>query len=100
MKTFCVVIFFILLSQLVSACGFEGANPYAVTASDEYRSCTLTINPTSDTSICIGNSVNLAANASGGTQPYTYEWSDGYTTASHNVSPFSTSYYTVTVTDA
>ena len=42
----------------------------------------------------------LAVKASGGTPPYSYSWSNGATTASVNVSPATSTTYTVTVTDS
>lgn len=52
--------------------------------------------------ICKDSTGTLIANASGGTTPYKYTWSTGATSTSNNVSitPISTAYYTVTVTDA
>ena len=51
--------------------------------------------------ICRGTETTITATATGGTQPYTYEWDDGTTgIANRIVSPDSTSSYTVTVTDA
>ena len=44
-------------------------------------------------------SLMLQANVSGGTGPYTYNWSNGSVTASTTVSPTVTSTYTVMVTD-
>lgn len=45
-------------------------------------------------------SVNLEAQASSGTAPYSYSWSSGATTAATTVSPSSTTTYYVTVTDS
>ncbi len=50
--------------------------------------------------ICRGAEASISANATGGTQPYSYEWSDGANEFSRIVYPDSTSSYTVTVTDA
>ncbi|MFN5183540.1 MAG: PKD domain-containing protein, partial [Bacteroidota bacterium] len=52
--------------------------------------------------ICIGESSNLTANALGGNGSYTYTWSSGATpnnTVSVSVSPTVTTIYSVTVTD-
>ncbi|HRH66580.1 MAG TPA: PKD domain-containing protein, partial [Bacteroidia bacterium] len=49
--------------------------------------------------ICIGKSSGLAGNVSGGTQPNSYRWSTGNTTATSLASPATTTTYTVTVTD-
>jgi hypothetical protein len=45
-------------------------------------------------------SVTLTATAEGGTEPYSYLWSNGGSTQSITVNPTSTTTYTVTVTDA
>ncbi len=83
---------------------------YTVTVTDS-KGCTavdqmvVTVNPTPianagpDQVICEGASATLPASATGGTAPYTYNWSNGATTASINVSPVATTTYTVTVTD-
>ena len=44
-------------------------------------------------------SLMLQANVSGGTGPYTYNWSNGATTASTTVSPMATTTYSVAVRD-
>jgi hypothetical protein len=53
----------------------------------------------SDTVICLGNSSTLIANGNGGTGILTYEWVAGPTSNSYNVSPTSTSTFTVNLTD-
>src|SRR6185295_18598776 len=62
-----------------------GANTYTVTVTDA-NGCTktasitiaeppsLTINPTTSQTICIGTSVTLQSNPGGGTTPYSYLW--------------------------
>jgi len=45
------------------------------------------------------SSLMLQANVSGGTGPYTYNWSNGATTAFTTVSPMATTTYSVTVKD-
>ena len=51
--------------------------------------------------ICRGTETTITATATGGTEPYTYEWDDGTTgIANRIVSPDSTSAYTVSITDA
>ena len=87
------------------------ANTYTVIVTDA-NGCTktatvvvaepplLVINPSVSQTICIGTTVNLAANASGGTPPYIYQWSDLTSGATDVVSPIVTTTYTVTVTDA
>src|SRR5258706_1951988 len=88
-----------------------GGNTYTVTVTDA-NGCTktasvtvteptqLVINPTTSQTICIGTSLNLCPNESGGTPGYTYLWSDGSMTQCINVSPAISTIYTVTVTDA
>ncbi|MBK5285973.1 MAG: T9SS type A sorting domain-containing protein [Bacteroidia bacterium] len=84
---------------------------YTVTVTD-YNGCTLiasvtitqpavlTVNPTASTTICIGQSIVLTANASGGTLFYSYQWSTGASASGILVSPVTTTAYSVTVTDA
>ncbi len=61
-------------------------------------SITLVTSP--DATICYGTSINISANASGGTPSYTYVWSNGFNGAGpQNVSPLSTNFYNVYVTD-
>ncbi|MBR5982570.1 MAG: PKD domain-containing protein [Bacteroidales bacterium] len=51
--------------------------------------------------ICRGSETTITATATGGTEPYTYEWDDGTTGIGNRiVSPDSTSAYTVSITDA
>jgi hypothetical protein len=54
----------------------------------------------SDTTICIGNSGTLTINASGGSAPYSYSWSNGSTVNVIVVSPSVSTTYTCLVTDA
>jgi len=85
---------------------------YTITATDA-NSCTSTsqiiikvvpgpnVNAGVDQASCPGGSFNLNATASGGTSPYTFNWSNGLGSgANKTVSPASTTTYTVTVTDA
>ncbi|MBK6444167.1 MAG: hypothetical protein IPF81_02315 [Bacteroidetes bacterium] len=57
----------------------------------------------SSTTICAGISTTLTGVATGGGEPYTYDWSDGQssvgTTAVLAVSLMTTTTYTFTVTD-
>jgi len=54
-----------------------------------------------DTTICLGNSATISANASGGTPTYTYSWNQSLGTGSvKTVSPTSNTSYIVTITDA
>jgi len=87
------------------------AGIYVVTVED-FTGCTVTesftvnqasqlvLNASAGTTICIGDSANLAVVASGGTSPYTYLWSNGNTSNGIVVTPVVTSTYTVTVTDS
>ncbi len=50
--------------------------------------------------ICQGGSVQITLNASGGTAPYTYQWSDGSIGSSISAAPVNTTSYVVTITDA
>ncbi|MBK7302458.1 MAG: Ig-like domain-containing protein [Saprospiraceae bacterium] len=84
---------------------------YSVTVTD-FNLCTstdnviVTVNPKPvvnagmDVAICKGTSTTLMANGSMGTPPYTYNWDNGLGAGqNHNVSPISTTTYSVTVTD-
>ncbi len=55
---------------------------------------------TSATTICSGSSANITATAMGGNPSYMYLWNDGSTTSVIEVTPFSTTTYSLTVTDA
>ena len=59
-----------------------------------------TVVPMSATTICIGQTVSLTANASGGASAYTYSWTAGSTPVNVNVSPTVNTTYTVIGTDA
>jgi hypothetical protein len=52
--------------------------------------------------ICYGQSTQIAAFGSGGTQPYTYSWTPNsfFGGGPHTVSPISTTNYTVSLQDA
>jgi hypothetical protein len=57
--------------------------------------------PGGPTNLCIGDSVTLDANPSGGTPPYSFLWSPGLETSQViTASPSITTTYTVTVTDS
>ncbi len=50
--------------------------------------------------ICLGQSVSLSANASGGNGgPYTYNWNNGINTTSQMITPSTTGVYSVSVSD-
>jgi hypothetical protein len=58
-------------------------------------------NAGADVSICAGTQVNLAASATGGISPCTYDWNNGLGAgAAKSVTPLTTTAYTVTVTNA
>ncbi|MEI6820932.1 MAG: choice-of-anchor L domain-containing protein [Bacteroidota bacterium] len=60
----------------------------------------INLNPSNDTTICIGNNVVLHANASGGVSPIIYNWSPLSSTGSTiNTSPTGTTTYFINVTD-
>ncbi|MDD4148506.1 MAG: PKD domain-containing protein [Bacteroidales bacterium] len=89
------------------------AGNYSVVATDSYG-CTgsasvLIQNPpefkysvTPNQAICYGEQADINVNATGGVQPYLYDWSDlpGMDTDNRIVSPTETTTYTVTVLDA
>lgn len=53
-----------------------------------------------DTSICLGETVGISAVASGGSGGYSYSWDNGLGTGpSHDVTPDTSTIYSVTVTD-
>ncbi len=58
------------------------------------------INAGADRIICRGETVNLnSSNTIYGSNPYTYQWSDGTQTQTTSVSPTQTTNYTITTTD-
>ena len=60
----------------------------------------LTVQAFSDTMICLGNSADISAIATGGDGNYTYSWNTGALIGTPlNVSPTTTAVYTVTLTD-
>lgn len=99
---------------------FQPSNTYASQCSGTYNivvedvngcpaTTTATINSpnaiilttSQDTTVCIGGTANLAANASGGTGVLTYNWDNNLPSqASHVVNPTGVTVYNVFVTDA
>lgn len=88
------------------------AGSYSLTITDD-SSCTidttfdvpepseLQVSTSPDTTICIGGTAVLSANASGGVPGYTYHWDQGLGTGqTHSVSPGNSTVYEVYVTDA
>ncbi len=67
-----------------------------------YEPQVLIFNLGTPASICSGDSTPLVVNVFGGTQPYTYHWSDNPSLSTPNrmVAPTETTTYTVSVTDA
>jgi gliding motility-associated-like protein len=58
------------------------------------------VTPVQAATICIGQTVSLTANASGGTPGYTYAWSTGGNPVNATVSPVVNTNYSVIATDA
>lgn len=65
---------------------------------NEPAAMTLTVSPA--ITLCIGQNAQLAATVSGGSTPYSYQWSTGASADSISVNPTASTNYTVTVTDA
>ncbi len=59
----------------------------------------LSLTVSNDTTICYGDSVNLAANVSGGDGNYNYAWSNGVNSPTNLVGPALTTPYGITVND-
>lgn len=52
-----------------------------------------------DTTICWGSTITLNGDASGGTEPYSYQWLSGSAAQNYTVTPLQTRTYTFQVTD-
>ncbi len=93
----------------------QSTTVYTVTVTDAIgcstqATVTVTVNPKptitlSDVEVCQGDTVQIGAEAQGGTPPYSYSWSPATGLSDPNVaqpdaSPQTTTEYTVTVTDA
>ncbi|HXP49022.1 MAG TPA: hypothetical protein VN922_03665, partial [Bacteroidia bacterium] len=74
--------------------GCNGSKTVVVTVNS---TPTISVSATPTTTVCSGTTVTL--NTSGGTGGTTYSWSTGQTTSSINVTPGSTTTYTVTATN-
>ena len=59
-----------------------------------------TVNAMAAATICIGQTVTLSANSSGGTPAYSYSWTDGINPVGTTVSPSVSTTYNVVATDA
>jgi len=88
-----------------------GADNYVVTVTDanlctavafvnitQPSKVTLAISP--NQIICIGQTAYITGTPSGGTAPYVYHWNNGNSTATQSVSPITTSFYNLSVSDA
>ena len=60
----------------------------------------ISINASTPTTLCVGQSQTLSLLVSGGNPSYTYLWSNQQTTSSINIAPSVTTNYSVVVTDA
>jgi gliding motility-associated-like protein len=61
----------------------------------------ITVTPSANQTICAGQSTTIGAVVTGGTPPYTYNWSNGLPpTASNFITPAQTTVYTLVVSDA
>ncbi|MFM2190666.1 MAG: hypothetical protein RL491_1052, partial [Bacteroidota bacterium] len=60
----------------------------------------ISISAAGQTTICIGQSATISAIATGGNGGYVYTWSNGTTGSSQNVTPSTSTYFTVLVTDS
>ncbi|HNP98687.1 MAG TPA: PKD domain-containing protein, partial [Bacteroidia bacterium] len=93
-----------------NASGLAGGN-YIVTVTDA-SGCTTTASATvnepdalllavtGEATLCAGQSTLLEATVTGGTGPYTYNWSSGPNSPTQTVSPLVPTNYTVSITDA
>jgi len=89
----------IILTLASAGCGCDA--PESVTLNLLDNDTPLSLSTTGTTTICLGQSANLTASASGSLTPYTASWNNGAPAGSNvTVSPTVTTTYTYTVTDA
>ena len=79
---------------------FTNAGDFDLAVSGVIDEVDVSITPQNHVIDCIPIPVDITANVTGGTGPYTYLWSTGETTSSITVNPNTTTTYSVTVTDA
>jgi gliding motility-associated-like protein len=60
----------------------------------------MVVNMSNDTIVCIGGTATVGVTASGGTQPYIYNWVGLSGNGPHNVTPNYSRYYKVSVSDS
>lgn len=95
----------ILFTITILLCGFMTANSQTIINFSANQTEELAANAGSDAIITSGEPVALGENptATGGTEPYSYSWSDGSTEisteANPSVSPEESTIYTLVVTD-
>lgn len=88
-----------------------GSGAYTITVTDATGCSTtqnaiiaqppqLTLSTNGATTLCNSQIANLAAQAAGGTTPYSYLWSNGSTDSTLSVTPLQSTVFTVSVTDA
>ncbi|HEX5003408.1 MAG TPA: PKD domain-containing protein [Bacteroidia bacterium] len=84
-------------SYMVTVTDSSGCQAFQPVSLFEPTALTVTV-PQPDP-LCQGGASSLISSVSGGTQPYTYNWSTGATSAAINVAPTVATGYTLTVTD-
>jgi hypothetical protein len=89
----------------VTVTNANGCTSTATAQVNSTSSMNVTASVTGPNPICIGQSTTIAANATGGTPPYSYSWTpsatlSSSTSASTTATPTSTTSYTVSITDS
>jgi PKD repeat protein len=96
--------------EITSSLSNLSAGTYSVTATD-HNGCLVTaegiieepdpllLTASNDLTICLGQTVQIGAEATGGTPTYFYDWSDGSTGPNISINPLSSTIYAVQVTD-